>query len=245
VGVITLKDLIPKEWRSVVKKMSIPEETINFKEQVHVTIGKHPKNINLITNKEIYWTFVNDIRVESIIMDKLQRELNLNEDQCKLVFKMPRVITNTKIKAFQFKLLYNLIPCNLYLKRIQKSDTDKCSWCTEVDTTAHYFVSCSSLVPFWNSFTNWCQGMLDEEINFTVEDVLVGILTNKNDTINACLLLAKWHIYKSKLNQSNPFFYKFLCELKYYINIEKSILYKNNKIVEYFERWGKVENFLT
>ena len=117
--------------------------------------------------------------------------------------------------------------------------------CTEVDSTAHYFVSCHSLTPFWSSFTKWCQGMVDEEINFTVEDVLVGILTNKNNTINACILLAKWHIYKSKLNQNIPFFYKYLCELKYYINIEKSILYKNNKIAEYTEKWGKVKNYLT
>jgi hypothetical protein len=146
----------------------------------------------------------------------LQRELDVEEDKCKLVFTMPRVVTNTKIRAFQYKLLYNLTPCNLDLKRIKRSDSDKCNWCQEVDDTSHYFASSSELVPFWNSFTKWCQGVFEEEIHFTVKYVLIGIL-NKNikyETINACILIAKWRIYKDKLNNKNTFFYKYLCKLK-------------------------------
>ena len=113
-----LKDSIPKEWRSLLKTMKIPNQAINFKEAIHVKIGKQTKNINLIKNNEIYWTIVNDIRIESIVTNKLIRELGIQEEKCKNVFTMPRVVSNTKIRAFQFKLLYNLIPCNLYLKRI-------------------------------------------------------------------------------------------------------------------------------
>jgi hypothetical protein len=242
-----LKNTIPQEWRRLVKTMKITEEAINFKEEIYVKIGKVNKNINIVKNNEIYWILVNDIRAESIMIDKLQRELNIEEEKCKLVFTMSRVVRNTKIQAFQFKLLYNLIPTNQYLKRITRSDTDICPWCTKTDDIAHYFVRCTALIPFWNSFTNWCQGMLEEEINFTVEDIIVGILTNneKYDTINACILMAKWHIYKCKLDHSDAFFYKYLCELKYHINIEKSIALKNNKLVEYVSKWQIVENQLT
>jgi hypothetical protein len=164
-----------------------------------------------------------------------------------MVFTMPRVVTNTKIRAFQYKLLYNLTPCNLYLNRIQRSDTNRCNWCQEIDDTTHFFVSCEELVPFWNSFTQWCQGLLEEDIKFTITDVLIGILNNnmKYETINACLIIAKWHIYKDKLNNSRSFFYKFLCELKYYINTEKTIAQKNNKLKNYNAKWLKVEEYLT
>jgi exonuclease III len=242
-----LKNTIPQEWRRLLKTMKITEEAINFKEEIYVKIGKINKNINIVKNKEIYWILVNDIRVESIIMDKLQRELNIEEEKCNLVFTMSRVIRNTKIQAFQFKLLYNLIPTNQYLKRITRSDTDICHWCNKTDDIAHYFILCTALVPFWNSFTNWCQDMMEEEINFTVVDIIVGILTNteKYDTINACILMAKWHIYKCKLDHSDACFYKYLCELKYNINIEKSIALKNNKLTEYVSKWQIVENQLT
>jgi hypothetical protein len=160
---------------------------------------------------------------------------------------MPRVVSNTKIRAFQYKLLYNLIPCNAYLKKIKKSETDKCNWCQETDDTAHYFARCRSLTPFWNSLATWCQNLLEEEINFTVEDVLVGILEKdpKYNVINAILILAKWRIYKDKLSCTETFFYKFLCELKYYINIEKTIALKNNKLTHYNNMWLKVEEQIT
>jgi hypothetical protein len=242
-----LKDAIPKEWRILVKTMQIPINATNFEENPHLMIGKNAKNINLIKNKEIYWIFVNDIKIESIVTGKLQRELGLTEANCKKVFTMPRVVSNTKIRAFQYKLLYNLIPCNLYLKQIKRSDTDKCNWCKETDDTIHYFVRCSYLTPFWNSLTTWCQNLLEEDINFTWEDVLVGILDKdtKYYAINAILMLAKWRIFKDKLNSSDTFFYKFLCELKYYINIEKTIAIKNNKLTPYNNMWSKVEEQLT
>jgi hypothetical protein len=59
-----LKDAIPKEWRTLVKTMKIPLNATDFNENPHLNIGKKEKNINLIKNKEIYWIFVNDIRIE-------------------------------------------------------------------------------------------------------------------------------------------------------------------------------------
>ena len=102
------------------KTMKIPAEAISFQEDIHLNIGKTAKNINTIKNNQIYWILVNDIKIESIVTGKLQREFNLDDEKCKMVFKMPRVITNTKIRAFQYKMLYNLTPTNLYLKKIKK-----------------------------------------------------------------------------------------------------------------------------
>ena len=89
--------------------------------------------------------------------------------------------------------------------------------------------------------------MLEEEINFTIEDVLLGILEIGTgvDTLNACILIAKWHIYKNKLNHEDTFFYRYLCELRSYINIEKNIALKNNKLQQYIHRWQLVEDYLT
>jgi hypothetical protein len=89
--------------------------------------------------------------------------------------------------------------------------------------------------------------MREEETNFTVVDVIVGILkkTTMSETLNAIILMAKWHIYKNKLNNSETFFYKFLCELKYYIIMEKTIAQKNNKLTQYNNIWNKVEEYLT
>ena len=105
-----LKDAIPKEWRKIVKTMKVKVEAIDFKEQIHLNINNNPKNLNLIKNKDIYWIFVNKIKIKPIIIDKFKRELGIDEDRWKSIFTIPRVIRNTKIRAFQYKLLYKLTP---------------------------------------------------------------------------------------------------------------------------------------
>ena len=57
--------------------------------------------------------------------------------------------------------------------------------------------------------------------------------------------MAKWYVYKSKLNESGTFFYKFLCELKYNILIEKTIAIKNDTLQKYINKWEMIDRELT
>ena len=242
-----LKDAIPREWRKTLKTIKIPRETINSNEQIYMKIGKREKPLNLIKNKELYWILVNQKSQTPIIIGKYKRELGIPEDKWENIFTIPKVIRNTKIRAFQYKLLYKLTPCNRYLKMINRSDTEICSWCTEVDDTAHYYAECHFLRNFWSSFATWYAGMTNKNLTITLERIIVGFTDKEEniDTLNACMLLAKWHIYKQKLNQSEIFFYKFLCELKYFISIEKIISIKNNKLQQYTDMWKIVEEYIT
>ena len=81
-------------------------------------------------------------QIEPIILNKLINEFGIDDTKWGHVFTIPKVICDTKIRAFQYKLLFNLIPCNLYLKRIKKSDTDKCADCQTLDDLSHYFCNC-------------------------------------------------------------------------------------------------------
>jgi exonuclease III len=242
-----LKDAIPSRWRKIVKTMKVNSESINFKEQIHLNINTRPKHLNLVKNKDIYWLLVNKIKEKPIIIEKYKNELGIEENRWKQIFTIPRVLRDTKIRAFQYKLLYKLTPCNNYLKQIKKSDTDKCNWCNEIDDTVHFYAECNKLESFWGNFARWYAEATGKSISITLEDIIVGITTTEiySECLNACLLLAKWHIYKNKLNQSETFFYRFLCELKYYINVEKSIALKNNRLQQFNEMWQKIEEHLT
>jgi hypothetical protein len=89
--------------------------------------------------------------------------------------------------------------------------------------------------------------MTNKNLTLTLEDIIVGVLNKEEgvDTLNACLLLAKWHIYKQKLDQHKIFFYKFLCQLKYYIKTERTIAIRSNQPIEYLNTWQIVEEYLT
>ena len=64
-------------------------------------------------------------------------------------------------------------------------------------------------------------------------------------TLNACILLAKWHIYKNKLNEKTVLFYKFLCDLKYYLIVEKSIAVRQETLKQYRNTWNFIEDYYT
>jgi hypothetical protein len=227
--------------------MRIPKEAISADQPVNLKISKNIKHVSQITNKEIYWTFVRNIQEKPIILDKLRTEFGILDDQWENVFAIPRIMRDTRIKAFQYKILFNLIPCNLYLKRIKKSDTDRCAKCPELDDIVHYFCQCQQLQCFWNSFKQWWNRVNESNISLNAGKILLGIIEDplKNVLLNACLLLAKWHIYKSKLNDSDIFFYSFLCNLRFHITNEKTIALRNGKLNNHNEIWQKIEDELT
>ena len=67
----------------------------------------------------------------------------------------------------------------------------------------------------------------------------------KTKAINACILMAKSHIYKCKLNEESIFFYKFLCELKYNLVIEKTIATRVGRIGAYNDMWQNIDDYIT
>jgi hypothetical protein len=243
----TLKDAIPQKWRQTLQTMKIPSKAISFQETLTLKIQNRLINKTNLTNKDLYWVFVNNIRIKPIITQSNWNELQLSEEQWKEIFTMPSILRDTKIKTFQYKLLFNLVPCNLYLKRIKRNDTDKCDLCQKLDDIPHYLVECEQANNFWNSFTRWWNNSTNSNIKLDRKDILAGVLGNKykNNLLNACILLGKWHIYKTKLHQADIFFYRFLCDLKYYLMIEKTIALKNNNISKYSVLWQEIEDQLT
>ena len=242
-----IKDAIPIKWRNKLKTIKVLQQAISFKEQPFLRIGKNDKPINLVTNRDIYWSLIAKIQVKPIICDQMEKTLNIENSQWKEIFLVSKQVQDTKIRTFQYKILFNLIPCNLYLKRITKSDTDKCHKCGKLDDIMHYFYECQEVQNFWNSFQKWWKRATKDDIKLTKTQVIVGVLDkyNNKDILNACILMAKWHIYKGNLNQTQPFLYKFLCEMKYNLLIEKTIAIKNNRLIKYDQKWAIIEEALT
>jgi hypothetical protein len=240
-----LKDCIPNEWRTVLKTQNIADGDLSFDDPIFLKIEKTLKSLALVSNKDIYWMHVRKKQQQPIIKDKLEGMLGIKEEEWTTIFLIPKTVRNTKIRTFQYKILFNLIPCNLYLKRIQKSDTDKCDQCGELDDLLHYLYECNQNAVFWSRFSNWWQDITDVNIQLDRKTIMVGCTEDTEGALNACILIAKWHIYKSKLNSEQIFFYKFLCELKYALVIEKNIALRNNTLAKYNVLWQKIEEYIT
>ena len=89
--------------------------------------------------------------------------------------------------------------------------------------------------------------MTNNKIVLSKRIIMIGITgkSDKTNAINACILMVKWHIYKCKLNEDSIFFYKFLCELKYSLVIEKTIAMREGRFGVYNNMWQEIEDYIT
>ena len=89
--------------------------------------------------------------------------------------------------------------------------------------------------------------MTDSVIFLDKRSALTGFIGPHEifQTLNACLILAKWHVYRRKLDESEVFFHNYLCDLKYNLQTEKTIALRNNNISKYINRWQLVEDYIT
>jgi hypothetical protein len=242
----SLKDAIPKIWREKLKTENIQREAISSIENPWVIIKNKMMTTSNITNKTIYWELVNKIRISPITKDKWIKECNLEENTWEKIFEIAKIIRDTKIRAFQYKMLLNLTPCNLYLYKIGRHNTYICHNCTYTDNIVHYLYECRETRNFWLRLQQWWNRMENEHIIITKEYAMVGITNSEhnNDKLNACLQLARWYIYTEKLKLQKTCLYKFLCRLKYKIKQERIICENNNQMKTFQRLWQGIEDYI-
>ena len=243
----SLKDAIPKVWRDKLKTIKITENAISAEESLSIKTKKGILPIKAITNKIVYWELIEKIRVTPITKSQWINEFDLPDEKWEDIFEIAKVIRDTKIRTFQYKLLFNLIPCNSYLCKIGKKDTDTCHFCNAIDNIGHYFYECEATKTFWYNLQTWWNNMENDNIKITKELAMIGSIheKNKKERLNAVLQLARWHIYVEKLRINSPVLYKFLCILKYKIKIEKAICKNESQIKLYNKLWLDIENHIT
>ena len=140
----------------------------------------------------------------------------------------------------------NLIPCNLCLYRINISNSLNCNYCPNIDNITHYFCNCNGTKQFWKSFQMWWNRMENDNVVIDKSMAILGIKTKneKFNKLNACLQIARWHLYTEKLNTHEPSLYKFLCHLRQKIKIEKIISLRNNTTSKFDKLWGEIEELI-
>jgi hypothetical protein len=242
----SLKDAIPKIWREKIKLENVPRDSIQENDNLSLEIDKQCIPLNSLSNKIVYWELINKIKIPHITKEKWEYELGMEDNSWKNIFRIPVLIRDTKIRAFQYKLIMNLTPCNLYLYKIGKHNTDICNYCQKIDNVIHYFYECNKTKQFWMGFQNWWNNMQNDNLQVNKQIALMGDIkaTKGLEKLNACLQLARWYIYCEKLNLQEPFFYRFLTQIRYKIKIEKIICLRNGNIRKYSNMWESIEEYI-
>jgi exonuclease III len=246
----SLKLAIPTAWKRNVKKMRIPENAISNLEQPFIKCKNNLLALGIITNKDVYWELISKKEIKPIVAQKWCERYEIGEQEWKVVFKNFAEIKDPKLKAFQFKILNNIIPCNWYLKKIGRSNTEECPSCNEIEDLVHYFVGCHKANNIWLQIRRWWKGITGQEVVFTERDIILGLENRKvkiikQEQLNKIMMSIKWKIHANKQLGQETLLYQILNNIRQMIRIEEIIAAKNDKHKKHQDLWTEVEDFLT
>ena len=121
-------------------------------------------------------------------------------------------------------------------------NSNKCDICDSEDTIEHYIFQCNPVRIFWSKIEQWWNSTSTYPVVLTEKHILFGIYYDLKYfvAINYIILLGKMYIYRQKMNEKIICFNYFLNELKFKLDIEKTICETKNTLSLFNKRWDTI-----
>ena len=172
-------------------------------------------------------------------------QLNCDISEKEFVRAVRAIYTCTnypKLRAFQYRLLFNALILNIHLYRWGLREDNKCSFCgMGKETLIHIFQGCTEVQSLWDELLANCidRGIPTADISFTPQNILFNNL--KHNVCNTLCLLLKHYVYRQRCTG------KPICRTDYrhycnrIENMEKFIAIKNGHLSKHNKKWhGKL-----
>ena len=127
----------------------------------------------------------------SPVLGKYYRNKHIDWNQ---VFKRNlKDIKENRLKQFNFKMLYNLIPTKRMLFVWKVENSDLCNLCKCREDLIHAFLECPLNMPFFRKLVELIRKVYNVNINVNIQTFLK---MHKENDIDDILTIAFWSIYK-------------------------------------------------
>ena len=121
-----------------------------------------------------------------------------------------RACKETRLRLLHFKILHNIYPTNILLRKMKIKNTDMCEFCNTHDFIEHFFFHCKRLENFGKEIEQYIMVMTGTKIKINERNALFGILATEHhilrdrtiNDINMILLVAKMCISKVKYGKA-------------------------------------------
>ena len=114
-----------------------------------------------------------------------------------------------KLRCLHFKLIHNIYPTNILLKKMFLKDSDRCDSCNQIDFIDHAFYRCEPIRMFWYYISNIISTKLNIQFTISPSQALLGlpsgnsqVTSRQRNEINHIILIAKLCIVKSKASKN-------------------------------------------
>ena len=172
--------------------------------------------------------------------DQIFQNRDLNWEH---IYSVPKICCqNTKLHWFQYRILHRILATNDLLMKMNIKQNNLCHFCNdEIEKLAHLFWHCNVVNRFWENIEQWIYNKSNYLINIDKLRAIFGIPhTSKiNIPVNYLLIVTRHYIYNCKLSNKNLSITGWQNYVKQYIQVEKMIAIKNDKVRQFNNYWEK------
>ena len=154
---------------------------------------------------------------------------------------------DSKMRAFQYKVLLRIIPTNKYLKVCKIVENDSGYFChSEVETIEHLFFLCPIVKELWGKLAEKMKLYLDITHLLKLQNVLLGCLQIEHKMcLNHIFNIVKKYIFSTKCNEKKLCLQYLLRIIKQQYLIERNLVEMYDRNVELFnKKWRPIEPLL-
>ena len=214
---------VPTPWKLAIKRT--PQHA-----------AENNENSTTISTKSVYSNMLKKIFLPPTAESKIIR-YGFTQESIYKVYELPfQIKSDIKTTMFQYKIIHNILPTKVSLFRAKICDDDICPKClADRHSLDHMFLHCQLALSYWDLFQTWWTSKTKENVTLTESMILYGIFDNREHlyTLNYTLLIAKYSIKSSSLQEKKLCFDSFLTLLREKINIQREIAVRNNNITKF------------
>lgn len=190
-------------------------------------------------SKDIY-RILNEKNIITKSQQKWEREFQDIELKWKVLYSIPAYCcSNTKLHWFQYRILHRILATNNLLWKYKIKRDNLCSFCKKFpETLEHLFWYCDEVQDFWEKIETWIAEKSEFVVNINEYGAIFGKNNkNCNKPENYILILTRYYIYKSRINNTKLYLNIWKREVKCFIETEKMIAIKNSKYDKFYKEW--------
>ena len=127
-------------------------------------------------------------------------------DWCGTCSNIYKTTIDNYIRAFQFKIVHNILPVNGKLYNWKVSNSDSCSYCfLETESLEHLFCHCHVAVTLYRQIQQWAKYYHISLPDMNVNKILYGIspCSMQNALINHIILIYKQILFNHRNTKTN------------------------------------------
>lgn len=190
-----------------------------------------------------------DLLISNNILPKSQNKwettLNIAQPNWNSIYRNPFIsCKDSNLHWLQFRINHRILGTNHLLFKMDIVNDCRCSFCEENNETIYHLLwECIYVV----SFIRDLKTLINNITNNSIQDITAAkfllLVGCKPGTLSIIFMLAKLHIYSSKMNNSKPSINIFKVVLKHWLYSERYRAKSTNNIHRFNVDWGNYYTF--